>query len=281
VRAHEILGENMLVKNLHYLLEDAVRQARSVELYFRGKVNHHLVSGSVLMVGGDVQHFALGQHSGRTALQYLPQVELTMAVALPLEKTPPDKDRNTPDAPEILRQLKAMILGLQSIEPEPSFENLSENVEYLVRTTLGAQAIGQLTQITHQISPSHSPNAFLRASMELFTPTIGQAATEQMFQPLLDRYPTGSRTPTIPEISAPKNPSSEKNLGSLFLYSQVEDILQSVFGSGASVQLTRIAKQFPPRENPVEFLLECKRLLEPMIGEAAAKKMLEHLYKTI
>jgi hypothetical protein len=201
------LGESrMFAKNLHYLLEDATKQARNVELYFRGKVNHQLVSGSVLIVAGEIQHFALGQHSGRTALQFLPQVDLIMAVALPLEKAPPDKDKNTPDAYEVLRQLKNMIFG-QNIAPEP------------------------------QQQP-------------------------------------------VP-VETPKHPTSEQALGSLHLYSQVESILHSVFGSGASIQLTKIAQKYSPRENPLDFLIECKNLLIPMIGEESAKKMLEHLYKEI
>ena len=177
----------MFAQNLHILLEDASKQARNVELYFRGKVNHQLVSGSVLLVSGEIQHFSLGQHSGRTALQYLPQVDLNMAVAH-----------------EVLKQLKIMIFGPQT--------------------------------------------------------TIDPALTQVMET----KHPTDEQAPTSP-----------------YLYSQVESILQSVFGSGASIQLSKIAQKFPPRDHPVEFLLECKNLLAPMIGEESAKKMLEPVYKEI
>ncbi|MEY4529412.1 MAG: hypothetical protein RLZZ156_133 [Deinococcota bacterium] len=194
----------MFAQNLHILLEDASKQARNVELYFRGKVNHHLVSGSVFVVSGEIQHFALGQHSGRTALQYLPQVDLVMAVALPLEKAPPSRDQNTPDTHEVLRQLKIMIFGPeQTIEPSPI------------------------------------------------------------------------------QVPVTKNPTIEPVPNPPYLYNQVESILHSVFGTGASIQLSKIAQKFPPRDQPLAFLLECKNLLVPMIGEESAKKMLEHLYKEI
>lgn len=194
----------MFAQNLHFLLEDATKQARNVELYFRGKVNHQLVSGSVFLVSGEVQHFELGQHSGRIALQYLPQVELITAVALPLEKAPPSRDKNTPDAYEVLKQLKIMIFGQNT-----------------------------------------------------------------------------ASAPQPPPVPVPKQPTGEQGSGSLHLYSQVETILHDVFGSGASIQLAKIAKKHSPREQPLDFLTECKNLLVPMIGEESAKKMLEHLYKEI
>jgi hypothetical protein len=174
----------MYAKNLHDLLENAVNQARSLELFFRGTVNQQLVSGNMLVNSGSIFQFSLERYSGRTALKLLPRVDLVMALGVPLEKKLTNKDEDTPEAEEVLLTLKSMMLKQSGAIVAKASGVLLTKVEIIVQEVLGSGANSQLARIAQQFPPDEKPVEFLDQCENLIAPMVGQKAAKQMFAPL-------------------------------------------------------------------------------------------------
>lgn len=174
-------------KNLYDLLENAVDQARSLELFFRGTVNHQLVSGSILIDCGNVYRFSLDRHMGRSALKLLPRIEPVMVVGLPLEKKLTVEDADTPKAEEVLHTLKAMMLEQSGITASGTSASLVPQIEKIVQDVLGKSANGHLNKIAQQYSPHEKPVEFLQECQNLIASMIGQDAAKRMFAPLFSK----------------------------------------------------------------------------------------------
>jgi CheY-like chemotaxis protein len=61
------------------------------------------------------------------------------------------------------------------------------------------------------------------------------------------------------------------------LFSKAEALVQNVLGESATLQLAKIAEQYPVLEKPREFLEECQKLISPIIGSAATKQLFSEL----
>ncbi len=177
----------MYTKNLHDLLESAVKELRSLELFFRGKVNQQLISGSILIDHGTIYRFRLEQHTGRSALKLLPRVEPVMVVGLPLEQKLTIADNDTPKAEEILHTLKAMMLEHSGISASGSLASLVPEVENIVQSVLGKGSNQQLNKIAQQFPPLEKPVEFLQECQNLVAIMVGQDAAKRMFAHLYSK----------------------------------------------------------------------------------------------
>jgi hypothetical protein len=177
----------MYTKNLHDLLESAVKEVRSVELFFRGKVNHQLVSGNILIDHGNIYRFRLDQHTGRNALKLLPRIEPVMVVGLPLEQKLTAEDIDTPKAEEVLNTLKAMMLEHSGITASGSLASLVPEIEKIIQEVLGKSANQQLNKIAQQFPPLEKPVEFLQECQNLVALMVGQDAAKRMFAHLYSK----------------------------------------------------------------------------------------------
>jgi hypothetical protein len=177
----------MYTKNLHDLLESAVKEVRSLELFFRGKVNNQLVSGNILIDQGSIYRFKLEQYTGRSALKLLPRIEPVMVVGLPLEQKLTVEDNDTPKAEEVLHTLKAMMLQHSGITASGSLASLVPEIERIVQEVLGKSANQQLNKIAQQFPPLEKPVEFLQECQNLVALMVGQDQAKRMFAHLYSK----------------------------------------------------------------------------------------------
>lgn len=107
----------------------------------------------------------------------------------------------------------------------------------------------------------YTPEALIAAVASL---TVGSTSTSVM-EP-------SAAPPQEAELA--QNPIAENQL--LF---KAEKIAQNILGEAATLEIAKIAEQFPVEEKPTEFLEGCQKLIAPIIGIAATKQMFSELYQ--
>ena len=65
------------------------------------------------------------------------------------------------------------------------------------------------------------------------------------------------------------------------LQNQVNEVFAQLIGQGSVAQISRIAARIPPANQPVQFLDECKGLIETTLNQAIADEIFKPMYENV